>query len=71
MFVVGWNREQGDAFTVETLDDHIRYNLDAFYENTTASWAMVGVFDTHEQATEFCSKLQAARNERLDKSANS
>ncbi|HDR0955875.1 TPA: hypothetical protein QB112_002002 [Pasteurella multocida] len=67
MYIVGWNREQGSTFTVETLDEHIRYNLDSFYEDTSASVAMLGIFETKEQANEFCSELQKIRNERLDK----
>lgn len=67
MFVVGWNREQNEALTIETLEEHIQYNLNAFHENTSASWAMVGLFKTKEQAREFCFKLQEIRNARLDK----
>lgn len=70
MFVVGWNREQCDTFQVESLDEHIRYNLEAFREDTTASWAMVGIFKTHEEATEYCAKLLAIRNARLDELSN-
>lgn len=66
MFVVGWNREQGEALTVETLDEHIQYNLNAFHENTNAAWAMVGLFETKAQARDFCFKLQEVRNKRLD-----
>lgn len=66
MFVVGWNRNQGEALRVETLEEHIQYNLNAFYENTNASWAMLGVFETKEEARDFCFKMQEIRNARLD-----
>lgn len=70
MFVVGWNREQDDSLRVEPLDEHIRYNLESFCENTSASWAMVGLFETHEEASEYCARLRAIRNERVDKLTN-
>lgn len=65
MFVVGWNREQGEALTIETLNEHIQYNLDAFHEDTSASWAMIGLFKTHEEATVFCNQVMEIRNKRL------
>lgn len=65
MFVVGWNREQNQAFTVETLEEHIRFNLDAFEDNTNAGIVMLGLFATHKEATAFCESLKPVRDVRL------
>ncbi len=61
MYVVGWNKEQCDTLKIELLEEHIKYNLNAFHQNTHAGLVMLGVFDTHEQASTFCDKLREIR----------
>lgn len=66
MFVVVWNKTQNDWLKVETLDEHIQSNLKAFTENRLSTFLCLGVFPTHEDASQFCSALQAIRNQRID-----
>lgn len=65
-FVVAWNYTQ-QVFSVETLEEHLKANQMAFKHNTTAAFAMLGLFNTHEEASEFCLTFQEIRNQRLDK----
>lgn len=57
MYVVCWNKNQ-NWLKLETLEEHLRANLDAFAENSDCAMALLGVFDTHEEATDFCVKLR-------------
>ncbi|MDO4698271.1 MAG: hypothetical protein Q4A60_06310 [Pasteurellaceae bacterium] len=65
MYVVTWNKEQSQWLKVETLEEHLRFNLDAFKENRSSHFLCLGIFPTHDQASQFCSELRTIRdNER-------
>lgn len=57
MYIVCWNKHQYDWLKIETLEEHIKSNLSAFAENSDHSMALLGMFDTHDEAMAFCDKL--------------
>lgn len=61
VFVVCWNKNQCDWLKIETLEDHIKANLTAFANSGDNAMALLGLFDTYEQASEFCVKLREIR----------
>lgn len=64
-FVVAWNPIQ-QVFSVETLEKHLEINRNAFRENTPATFIILELFNSHHEASEFCLRLQAIRNKRLE-----
>lgn len=60
MFVVAWHKQQ-NWLKVESVDEHIRANLNAFAENADFGMVLLGLFDTQDQASEFATRLRAMR----------
>lgn len=60
MFVVCWHKDR-NWLKVETLEECIRANLDAFAQNSDNGMVLLGTFDNHDQASEFTTKLRTMR----------
>lgn len=61
MFVVCWNHFQ-NWLKIETLEEHIQANLESFESNQPCGMAMLGAFESHEEARQFCEKLNKIRS---------
>lgn len=59
--VVCWSYSQ-NWLKIETMGEHLKANLDSFMLNQSCSMALLGVFETHEEARLFCEKLNKIRS---------
>ncbi|WP_439242369.1 hypothetical protein [Lonepinella sp. BR2474] len=64
MYFVGWNKGEFESFTVETEEVFIAKNLSAFHRNSPAGSVLLGIFETKQQADDFCNSLKPIRDAR-------
>lgn len=62
---VCWSFEQG-CFHIEPEERGLQINLQAFVLNNPVSYVPIGVFDSHEAASEFCDRWREEANKRLE-----